>query len=1290
MSLLSNMSNLTKGSNSGGSSSVAATAAAATAAIKSRNGGTYSHNRQSSNKDSIGTSGAKFANIDQSNPSFTLSDLASLSPFSNNRNSIFRVVIIGGSFGGIHAAKELERQCTSRQLQITVIEKRDKYYYNPAALRAVAYPQIIPWLWLPYDHIFNKPKNRVIQGSVGAVLPEQVVLTDGRVFPYDVLCVATGSEYPKPSKMDTPSSLVGMSEQFDFARKVKEADSILVIGGGATGVEMAGEIAAAYPKKEVTIVHKCAHLLNGEGNAKFWNRLYKELESMGVNIILNERVIIPEDDPLTYEIHPRWMKTTSGREIFSDLQFLCSGIQTRSEFMFSLVPNQVERIINPQTGEIKVRPTLQIAHPDFPNIFSAGDCTNIPGQKLAGKADSMGKHVGACIAKMFKAWKKGRENWKHISLPTWEDPTYRISISLGSQGGITHTPWILLGSWATRFIKSKDLFLLKRYREFGLYYDPQWRKMVEEDHDPFGAPAWCPPVSDQDYLEHLSQAIKNGKDQDTNVQENIVAKMPQQISTPESEAYKSKASMISKSVSQNFDHQNPTQQLQQLQQLSQQMQQMKIEQKKRELELQQQEFEQQRLEQQRLQEQMQQHQQQQQQQQFQPVQLRQVYIAPDGTLIDPSTMTRIVPQQQQQQVSQPMSPHMVSQPMFQPQMSQPMVSQFAQQLPQQYQPQYYQDQQYCLNIRRRSSTRIPSHNSYPQSTTSSSYAAPVSTKAVNGGEEDLLSVEEELDEKTDSHCVMTAQEADDVHKQGENQLQQQEAEEYEREEKSLKEKAKLPPSFLSSGYNRLSEASFLDHVDLTNDPETEVPATVSSGSVAATSSAITTADTSAPMVTSPVMTVSTGTAGYMNAASSPMVPPTSQISPIAPDSTPITPMSTLQKIPTSTTGGWIDDDGATNGSSSTLSFPGISASFTTATNSAVHNNGVAGVIATSGPYMVQGPSTATIKSPILTSFTNNTSTQFPLSHTKKSSASSIIYSKNGIQQNPNYQLPKGYTAHLEPASVDINANLYLSNQLAPTTFVQTNPQSVFGIARQLGALQLSTRAAAAATTTTKKKTVKKTKNVASEKKKAAPGRPKPTKKKDPTKKEQREAFIKEPKKSITSAYIAFFKDQFKNAPEVAGSEGITAYSGAAAQKWRQLSEHDKEPYVKKFNQAKKEYENILRDWWKTVDMELVKLENARRKRYNANAKAEGKSKLKLLTNPFAPKRPPTAFSIFIKEKYSDASHDAPRSTSPEILKTLAGKWKTLNDAEKNVRSYTDIHFIYTPMYYNPEVYKYLK
>ncbi|KAJ1675157.1 hypothetical protein EV182_001820, partial [Spiromyces aspiralis] len=443
-----------------------------------------------------------------SGSSGTLSTFLNLLPLANNRNSIFRVVIIGGAFGGIHAAKELERQCSSRQLQVTVIEKRDMYFYNPAALRAVAFPQIIPWLWLPYDHIFNRPKNRVIQGTVGAVLPNQVILTDGRVFFFDALVVATGSEYPKPSKMDTPSHLVGMREQFDFARKVREADSILIIGGGATGTEMAGEIATAYPKKRITIVQNSNHLLNNEGNAKFWDVLHKKLEILGVEIILNERVIIPEDDPLTYEIHPRWMKTTGGREIFSDLQFLCSGIQTRSEFMYSLAPTEIERIVNPQTGEIKVRQTMQLAHPYFPNIFAAGDCTNVPGQKLAGKADSQGKHCGACIAKMFKAWKRGRPNWKDIKLPTWEDPTYRIVISLGANAGVTHTPWVLLGSWATRLIKSKDLFLLKRYREFGLHYNPKWRKMVEEDSDdPFGAPDWCPPIDNDEYLDLLDTAL---------------------------------------------------------------------------------------------------------------------------------------------------------------------------------------------------------------------------------------------------------------------------------------------------------------------------------------------------------------------------------------------------------------------------------------------------------------------------------------------------------------------------------------------------------------------------------------------------------------------------------------------------------------------------------------------------------------------------------------------------------------------------------------------------------------
>ncbi|KAJ2692273.1 hypothetical protein H4R19_006187, partial [Coemansia spiralis] len=119
----------------------------------------------------------------------------------------FHVVIIGGAFAGIRAAKDLEELVPSRMVTITVIEKRDRYFYNLGALRSVAKSELIDLVWLPYDNIFRYPHNTVIQGEVASVHPNSVILKNGHKVNFDSLLVATGSIYPTPCKVEGTSHL---------------------------------------------------------------------------------------------------------------------------------------------------------------------------------------------------------------------------------------------------------------------------------------------------------------------------------------------------------------------------------------------------------------------------------------------------------------------------------------------------------------------------------------------------------------------------------------------------------------------------------------------------------------------------------------------------------------------------------------------------------------------------------------------------------------------------------------------------------------------------------------------------------------------------------------------------------------------------------------------------------------------------------------------------------------------------------------------------------------------------
>ncbi|KAJ2768317.1 hypothetical protein IWQ56_002986, partial [Coemansia nantahalensis] len=242
-------------------------------------------------------------------------------------SKLFHVVIIGGAFAGIRAAKDLEELLPPHMVAITVIEKRDRYFYNLGALRSVAKSELIDLVWLPYHKIFRHSHNAVIQGEVESVYPNSVILKDGTKIDFDSLLVATGSIYPTPCKVDAVSHVEGKAEQHRYAEIVRAADSILVIGGGPTGVGLSAEIASAYPTKAVTLVHGGPCLLSsGNTSSSMSRKALKKLRSLGVNVHLNERIDIPADEPLTNKLECRWLKTSKGRSIFSNVQFLCNGI----------------------------------------------------------------------------------------------------------------------------------------------------------------------------------------------------------------------------------------------------------------------------------------------------------------------------------------------------------------------------------------------------------------------------------------------------------------------------------------------------------------------------------------------------------------------------------------------------------------------------------------------------------------------------------------------------------------------------------------------------------------------------------------------------------------------------------------------------------------------------------------------------------------------------------------------------------------------------------------------------
>jgi len=171
-----------------------------------------------------------------------------------------QVVIIGGGFGGLSATQALKRA----PIDVTLIDRRNFHLFQPL-LYQVATGSLSPGeIAAPLRSVLSKQKNaRVLLGDVIDVNPDanSILLADGAIIQYDFLIVAAGAQssyYGHEEWRQWAPSLKSIEEAteirhkilyaFEVAERISDPASraswltFVIVGGGATGVELAGAI----------------------------------------------------------------------------------------------------------------------------------------------------------------------------------------------------------------------------------------------------------------------------------------------------------------------------------------------------------------------------------------------------------------------------------------------------------------------------------------------------------------------------------------------------------------------------------------------------------------------------------------------------------------------------------------------------------------------------------------------------------------------------------------------------------------------------------------------------------------------------------------------------------------------------------------------------------------------------------------------------------------------------------------------------------------------------------------
>lgn len=199
------------------------------------------------------------------------------------------VAVIGGGYAGVAVAGALDADA-----DVVLVEPRETFVHNLGALRALVDPGFLPRIFLPYDDLLDG--GRVVQARATEVGAGRVVLDSGERLEPDYVVLATGSAYPFPAKTDASSAEEAIERYRDLHRELAAAESVLLLGAGPVGLELAGEISAAWPQKRVVLADLEPEILPGPYRPELRAELRRQLEERGVELLLDSGGAEPEAD----------------------------------------------------------------------------------------------------------------------------------------------------------------------------------------------------------------------------------------------------------------------------------------------------------------------------------------------------------------------------------------------------------------------------------------------------------------------------------------------------------------------------------------------------------------------------------------------------------------------------------------------------------------------------------------------------------------------------------------------------------------------------------------------------------------------------------------------------------------------------------------------------------------------------------------------------------------------------------------------------------------------------------
>lgn len=354
------------------------------------------------------------------------------------------VVVVGGGFGGVAAARYLK----SRGISFTLIDMRDAFHHNVAALRASVLPDFAHRTFIPFTATFG---DAFLQGRVVGVDTERqvVLLEGGQEVKYTHLIVATGTDGYFPGKFNTTASLQTAVQAYsDLVQQVQQAESILVVGGGTTGVEMAAELKTAHPHKKVVLIHSRTELADPELLPSVRQEAKDVLLEKGVELLLGQKVSNLSGLQLNVAQKNMVVTVEGGDQVTTDLIICCTGGRVNSAAYSNSLSGSMT-----SSGALKVNNHMQID--GFTNIFAVGDCADVNEPKMAYHA---ALHADVAVSNIANGI-SGKE------LKSYHTGSVTMLLALGHDDGVGQFNGMKLPRFLVALGKSRSLLLWKSWWE---------------------------------------------------------------------------------------------------------------------------------------------------------------------------------------------------------------------------------------------------------------------------------------------------------------------------------------------------------------------------------------------------------------------------------------------------------------------------------------------------------------------------------------------------------------------------------------------------------------------------------------------------------------------------------------------------------------------------------------------------------------------------------------------------------------------------------------------------------